>query len=74
MGNSLVSSAIWEKHSRVSFRKASEGRVQFERLLKTYECMFYEIVLETIILLANDIQGNMTRIHLHPDFFLNNLI
>ena len=34
----------------------SEGRVQFERLSKTYECMFYQIALETILLLVNNIQ------------------
>ena len=57
----MVSSAIWEKHARVSFLRRSklhksEGRVQFERLSKTYECMFYQIARETILLLVNNIQ------------------
>ena len=60
IGNSMVSSAIWKKHARVSFSKTIkmhefEGRVQFEVFEKLTSVCFFQIARETILLLVNNI-------------------
>ena len=63
IGNSMVSSAIWKKHARVSFSKTieirrrskSEGRVQFDVFEKLTSVCFFQIARETILLLVNNI-------------------
>ncbi len=62
----MVSSAIWEKHARVSFsktfkiardRRTSECNLSvFEKLTSAY---FSQIAQEIIVLLVNDIKGNV---------------
>ncbi len=65
IGNSMVSSAIWKKHARVSFSSVvfqrrsklheSEGRVQFDVFEKLTSVCFFQIARETILLLVNSI-------------------
>ena len=43
---------VFERRSKLH---ESEERVQFERLSKTYERMFYQTARETMLLLVNNI-------------------
>ena len=66
IGNSIVSSAIWKKHARVSFSKTTKtARVRRTSaiwcLWKTHEWMFFQIARETILLLINKIHEKITR-------------
>ena len=64
IGNSMVSSAIWEKHARVSFSKTYKiARVRrtssicvFEKLMSA---CFSQISRETILLLDNNLYIEM---------------
>ncbi len=43
IGNSMVSSAIWKKHARVSFSKTIEIAMQFEVFEKLTSVCFFKL-------------------------------
>ena len=58
IGNSMVSSAVWKKHARVSFSKRIEiarvgRRVQFEVFEKLTSVCFLKLHEKPYILLVN---------------------
>ena len=66
IGKSMVSSAIWKKHARVSFSNSIKiARVRRTSsiwgLWKTHECVFFQIAWETMLLLINNIHEKIMQ-------------
>ena len=67
ISNSMVSSAIWKKHSRVSFPMTPKpaGRVQFGVVKKLTSACYFKTARETMLLLVDNIKGNIASKNTH---------